>query len=127
MILLPNVLKRLKPTRTDHADNNFRLLYSCSPYRDSPCYRPCLAAEIPAEVEHFAANTLLANHLAPRQTGVVADPDSSAGNLGMGNVLHLAGLPARRRISVLFFRGHLHDDRLWRPRATHALESARTG
>jgi hypothetical protein len=67
------------------------------------------AAAVLEEVARPAADARLAHRLEAAPHDLVADPDSSGGDCGLGVVLSVARMPARRRSGVLLFRSHLHD------------------
>ena len=51
----------------------------------------------------------------------MAHCNSSGGDRGLGVILLVAEVSARRRVIVLFFRRHLCDDWLWGSRATERV------
>ena len=91
------------------------------------CRRLCPAVAVLDEIARRAADTSLAHHLAAHPRDVAADPDPCGRDRGLGVVLSVGGMPARCRVGVLFFRGHLRDDWLRRSGVAEAVADARPG
>ena len=90
------------------------------------CWRYRRAAAGLDEIARPAADARLAPHPDAAPHVLVADPDPSGGDFGLGVVLSVARMPARCRSGVLLFRSHLHDRWLRRSGAGEAVAAART-